>query len=145
MGSVFQRIYRDRRGNLQKTSTSFLKYRIGDKLITIPTGTQDYQEAVAIIQRKINAATHLCRSDIEQRLAVNQLLDLVIEDYRSKDLRRSMWNVALPSTCAPFFEANLLEQYVASRRDKAAPATVSKELAYLKRAFDLDTGMSRSS
>ena len=72
-GRVFQRIYRDRKGNLQKTSTWFLKYRIGDKPITIPTGTQDHQEAVAILRQKINRAAQLCHSDRSKRVLVNQL------------------------------------------------------------------------
>jgi len=56
-GRVFQRIYRDRKGNLQKTSTWLVKYRIGDKPITIATGTQGYQEAAAILRQKIATVT----------------------------------------------------------------------------------------
>jgi hypothetical protein len=146
MGRVFQRPYRDRRGNLQKTSTWFLKYRIGDKPITIPTGTQDYEEAVAILRQKIDTATQLCRSDDSDRVLVNQLLDLVIDDYQSKD-RYTTYDVEhrVAKHLRPFFgakkpievTATLLEQYVGSRAINAAPGTVNKELAYLKRAFRL--------
>jgi hypothetical protein len=51
-GRVFQRIYRDRKGELHKTSTWFLKYRIESNPVTIPSGTQDYEEAVAILQQR---------------------------------------------------------------------------------------------
>jgi hypothetical protein len=84
-GRVFQIIYRDRKVELDKTSTWFLKYRIGGMPVTIPSGTQDYEEAVAILQQKIDKATQLCRSDEFPSVVINQLLDLVIDDYRSKD------------------------------------------------------------
>jgi hypothetical protein len=145
-GRVFQRIYRDRKGNLQKTSTWFLKYRIGDKPVTIPTGTQDYQEAVAILQQKINRAAQLCHFDEPKRVLVNQLLDLLIDDYQSKD-RYTTYDVEhrVARHLRPFFGAKepteitaaLLEHYVTSRADRAAPATVNKELAFLKRALRL--------
>ena len=145
-GRVFQQIYPDRKGNLQKTSAWFLKYRIGDKPITIPTGTQDYQEAVAILQQNIDRATQLCHSARSKRVLVNHLLDLLIDDYGSKD-RNTTYDVEhrVAKHLRPFLGAKepteitvaLLEQYVASRADRAAPATVNKELAFLKRALRL--------
>jgi len=48
VGTIFQRSYRDRNGDLQKISTWYLKYRVADKSVVIPTGTPDYEEAVLI-------------------------------------------------------------------------------------------------
>jgi hypothetical protein len=70
----------------------------------------------------------------------------VIDDYRSKD-RYTTYDVdhRVTKHLRPFFgakepievTATLLEQYVGSRAGNAAPATVNKELAYLRRAFRL--------
>ena len=145
-GRVFQRIYRDRKGELQKTSTWFLKYRIGGRPVTIPSGTQDYEEAVAILRQKVGQATQPCRSDDFPSVTINQLLDLVIDAYRSKD-RYTTYDVEhrVAKHLRPFFgakepievTATLLEQYVGSRAGNAAPATINKELAYRRRAFRL--------
>jgi len=69
----------------EESSRWFLKYRIGGKPVTIPSGTQDYEEAVAILQQKVAQATQPCRSDDFPSVVINQMLDLVTEDYRSKN------------------------------------------------------------
>ena len=126
-GRVFQRIYRDRKGNLQKTSTWLVKYRIGDKPITIATGTQDYQEAAAILRQKIATVTPFCHADRSKGVLVNHMLDLLIDDYRSED-RYTTYDMEhrVAKHLRPFFRAKeateiaaaLLEQYVASRADR---------------------------
>jgi hypothetical protein len=138
--------YRDRKGVLQKTSTWFLKYQVGGKRVVIPTGTQDYEEAVLMLRRKMAQADPLHRSDEPHPVLIDQLLNLVIEDYRSK-CRQTTYDVEhrVAKHLRPFFGTKrpfeitltLLDQYVGSRADKAAPATVNKELAYLRRAFRL--------
>ncbi len=60
-GRVFQRSYRDRKGALQKTSTGFLKYQVGGKPVILSTGTQDYEEAVWMLHRKMAQAAQLNR------------------------------------------------------------------------------------
>ena len=79
-------------------------------------------------------------------MLVDQLLDLVIEDYRSKR-RHTTYDVEhrVAKHLRPFFGTKrpfeitltLLDQYVGSRAGNAAPATLNKELAYLRRAFSL--------
>lgn len=94
---------------------------------------------MAILQQKIHKVTQLCHSDRAKRVLVNHLLDLLIDDYRSKD-RNTTYHVEhrVAKHLRPFFGAKestevvtapLLEQYVASRASHAAPATVKKELA----------------
>jgi hypothetical protein len=140
---IFQRSYRDRKGDLQKTSTWFLKCQVGGKPVILPTGTQDREEAVLILRRKMAEAAQLNRWD---HVLVDQLLDLVIEDYRSKG-RHTTYDVEhrVAKHLRPFFGTKrpfeitptLLDEYVGSRAGRAAPATVNKELAYLRRAFRL--------
>ncbi len=99
-----------------------------------------------MLGRKLAKAGELHRSDETSRVSLNQLLDLVIEDYRSKD-RHTTYDVEhrVDKHLRPFFGTKapfeitvaLLEQYVGSRKGKAAPATVNKELAYLRRALRL--------
>ncbi|HEY3937244.1 MAG TPA: hypothetical protein VGL97_07420 [Bryobacteraceae bacterium] len=143
-GRVFQRIYRDRKGTLQKTSTWSLKYQVAGKPMIISTGTQDYEEAVLMLRRKMAKAAQLGCSDTG--VSVDQVLDLVIEDHRSKRLHTT-YDVEhrVAKHLRPFFgtkkpfeiTATLVERYVASRASNAEPATVNKELAYLRRAFRL--------
>jgi hypothetical protein len=150
-GRVFQRVYRNRRGELQKTSTWFLKYRIGGKPVTIPSSTQDYEEAVAILRQKVGKATQPSRSDDFPSVVINQLLDLVIDDYRSKD-RYTTYDVEhrVAKHLRLFFgtkeptevTATLLEQYAGSRASHAAPATINKELAICGALSASGTGMS---
>ena len=99
-----------------------------------------------MLRKKIDRATQLCHSDCSKRVRVNQLLDLLIDDYQSKG-RYTTYDLEhrVAKHLRPFFGAKepteitavLLEQYVASRADHAAPATVNKELAFLKRALRL--------
>jgi hypothetical protein len=145
-GRVFQRSYRDRKGELQKTSTWFLKYQVGGKPVIISTGTQDHEEAVLMLRRKMAKAAQLNRWDEPDYVLADQLLDLVIEDYRSKR-RHTTYDVEhrVAKHLRPFFgmkkpfeiTLTLLDEYVRSRAGKVAPATVNKELAYLRRAFRL--------
>jgi hypothetical protein len=145
-GRIFQRAYRDRNGDLKWTSTWYLKYRDGGKSVVVPTGTDDYQEAVLILRRKLAKADHEDGSDENSRVLINELFNLVIEDYRSKG-RHTAYDVEhrITKQLRPFFgmrkpseiTAMLLDEYVRSRTDSAAPATVNKELAYLKRALRL--------
>ena len=71
---VFQRSYRDRKGDLQKTSTWFLKYQVGGKPVIISTGTQDYEEAVLMRHQRMAKATQLHRSDEPNRLWLTNFL-----------------------------------------------------------------------
>jgi hypothetical protein len=145
-GKVFQRSYRDRKGGLQKTSTWFLTYQVGGKPVIISTSAQDYEEAVLMLRRRMAQAAQLHLSDEPNRVLIDQLLDLVIEDYRSErrdttyDVKHRIAKHLRPflGTKRPFeITLTLLDQYVGSRAGKAAPATVNKELAYLRRAFRL--------
>src|SRR5437899_8642508 len=99
-----------------------------------------------MLRQKMAKAAQLHRSDEPNRVLVDQLFDLVIEDYRSKR-RHTTYDVEhrVAKHLRPFFGTKrpfeitltLLDEYVGSCAGKAAPATVNKELAYLRRAFRL--------
>jgi hypothetical protein len=121
--------------------------------VVIPTGTPDYEEAVLILQRKLVAVCVLHAPNMTSCISLNELLDLVINDYRSKG-RHTAYDVEhrVAKHLRPFFgtkqtfeiTATLLHEYIQSRTGKARPSTVSKKLAYYKTLFALDTNMIRS-
>ncbi len=82
-GSLFQRTYRDTEGNKLKTATWSINYYVKGKPKRISTGTTDREEALSILREKMAKASQEDEySDDIERVLVNQLLNLVIEDYQ---------------------------------------------------------------
>ena len=146
-GSVLQRSYRDRKGRVRKTSTCFLRYYVDGKQIFVPAGTENREEAITLLRQKMaKVARRAEYSDQVERVLVDQLLDLVIEDYQY-ERRSSTYDAEhrIDKHLRPFFggrkaseiTTSLIKRYVASRLHDAEPATVNKELSYLRRAFHL--------
>jgi hypothetical protein len=82
-GSVFQRMYRDKEGNRRNTATWFIHYYVSGKPMRLPTGTTDREEAISILREKLAKASRYTEySEHAELVPVNQLLDLVVEDYR---------------------------------------------------------------
>lgn len=147
-GSVFQRTYRDRRGPLVKASLWTLKYYVNGKPVRVPSGTEDYDEALALLRKRMaDASTRNSYSDQPERVSLNQLFDLLIEDYRYKE-RKSTYDTELrvDANLRPFFGerkaqaigTTVQREYAAHRRrQKAEAATINKELSFLRRAMRL--------
>jgi integrase len=146
-GSVLQRSYRDRKGRVRKTSTWFLRYYVDGKQIFVPTGTENREEAVILLRQKMaKVARRAEYSDQVERVLVDQLLDLVVEDYQY-ERRSSTYDAEhrIDKHLRPFFggrkasdvTTSLIKRYVTSRLHDAEPATVNKELSYLRRSFHL--------
>ena len=85
-------------------------------------------------------------SDRSDRVVVNQLLDLVIEDYETNKFRSlADTKQRIEKHLRPFFGHKLatvvgtaaIKEYIAKRFALAEPATVNKELSFLRRAFRL--------
>lgn len=146
-GSVFQRTYRDKKGNRRKTATWFIHYYANGKPVRLPTGTEDRQEAIRILREKLaKAARYNEYSEHAELVLVNQLLDLVLDDYRfsnrstAYDAERRIEKHLRPffgNTKAIAFTTAAIKKYTLIRARQAAAATVNKELAYLRRAFRL--------
>ena len=146
-GSVFQRTYRDKEGNRRKTATWFIHYYINGKPVRLPTGTKDREEAIRILREKLAKASRYNEySEHVELVPVNQLLDLVIEDYRLSN-RSTTYDAErrIEKHLRPFFgntkaiavTTAAIKKYTLMRARQVAPATVNKELAYLRRAFRL--------
>lgn len=150
-GSVFQRIYRGRDGKEKRTTTWFLKYYVDGKPNVLPSGTTDHEEAVALLRTKMAAATRQCadHSEHPERVRMNQLFDLLLEDYRYKE-RNSTYDVELrvDRHLRPFFgpskaqeiTSRSIKRYVEARKrhnPKPENATINKELSFIRRAFKL--------
>src|ERR1700723_3486590 len=57
-GSVFQRVYRTRDGELKRTHVWYVKYYANGKPVTLPAETEDYDDALSFLRRKMaNAVT----------------------------------------------------------------------------------------
>ena len=158
-GSVFQRVYRGRDGKEKRTTTWFLKYYVGGKPTVIPSGTTDHEEAVALLRNKMAAATRQSAeyTDHPERVRMNQLFDVVLEDYRYKE-RNSTYDVELrvDRHLRPFFgtskaqevTSKSIKRYVEARKrhdPKPENATINKELSFLRRAFKWARGTTRLS
>ncbi|HWF45994.1 MAG TPA: site-specific integrase [Bryobacteraceae bacterium] len=147
-GTVYQRKYRNRQGKTRKTKTWFIKYYVHGKPVRIPAGTQDRDEALRILRQKMaKVARYVDYSEQIERVLVDQLLDLVVEDYRFNK-RSTTYDVELRigKHLRPFFgqrkardvTTTVIKNYTDVRsRKEAEPATINKELAYLRRAFRL--------
>jgi integrase len=147
-GMIFQRTYRDRHGRLCKTKTWTLKYYIHGKEVRVSTGTDSREEAISILQNRMAKVARYAQYSVHiEQVRVDQLLDLVVEDYRF--YKRSTTydcELRIDRHLRPFLgqrkaievTTTVIRDYTMGRVDaKAAPATINKELAYLRRAFRL--------
>jgi hypothetical protein len=86
-------------------------------------------------------------SDQPERVRISQLLDLLVEDYRFQE-RKSAYDteVRVNAHLRPFFgemkatsvSTSAQKEYVSRRRrQEAEPATINKELSWLRRAMRL--------
>jgi hypothetical protein len=147
-GSVFQKSYRDRHGVAQKTATWYLKFYTNGKPMETSSGTEDYNEALKLLREKMAAAASKSYDYSEDldRVSVNQLLDLVVHDYRDEN-RQNTYDTSkrIDAHLRPFFGnkravdvgTKLMKEYRRLRITEAAEASVNKELAWLRRAFYL--------
>ncbi|MEO8099415.1 MAG: site-specific integrase [Acidobacteriota bacterium] len=147
-GSVFQRSYRDRNGERQVTATWFLKYYSNGKPIVVPTGLEDYDEACAMLHDKMAAALRpLNQASDQAQVCVGHCLDLMIATYKTEK-RKSLYDTqlrvnkhlrkALDPVKVHALSSAVLRGYVRDRQKaEASPATINKELAWLRHALNL--------
>lgn len=152
-GSVFQRVYRDKRtGELKKTRVWYAKYYVNGKPITVPTETEDYDEAVEFLRKKMaETATLRTGADRPERVKMDQLFDLLLEWYAMRE-RRTLYDVKrkiekknglrawFGRLKATAVNTSAIAGFIAwRRRQKPRPAngTINRELAYVRRALNL--------
>lgn len=146
-GRVYKKTYRDRAGKTQRTSTWYLKYYVNGSAVESSSGTEDYDEAVRMLKKCVAAAVDRPHSKHIEHVVLDQLLDLLIEDYRYSE-RKTTYDTELRVNAhlRPYFGqmkahtlgTNAIRQYVAHRRrQQAQPSTINKEQSWLRRAIRL--------
>lgn len=157
-GCVFHQRYKTRAGELKETKTWYIRFYVAGKPVTLPADTEDYDEAVAFLRKKMAAAGSGVAALLPERVKMAQLFDLVLEAARAKGLhslptvegflRASDKTHPEPGRLRAWFgtikakniTSSLLRRYTNERRrDKPTPAngSINMELAYVRRALKL--------
>jgi len=157
-GSVFQRVYRTRGGELKRTRVWYVKYYANGKPVTLPAETEDHNDALSFLRRKMADAAEQRITDLPERVTMNQLFDLLLEWYRLRErrttydleclIRRADDDHKEPGPVRAWFgklrantmTSSAIARYVAERRrevPRPANGTINRALAYVRRAMKL--------
>lgn len=145
-GSVFQRSYRDSRGKLRKTKNWYIEFVSGSRTIREATPFLKRSDAAEFLGQRL-ADSMAGKIPLAKGVTYDDLAELIVNDYRNNG-RKSLWSlehVRLPKLADVFsgtkaidITTTAVERYKTLRlKDKAAAATVNRELAALKRMFRL--------
>lgn len=144
-GRVFQKSYKDRHGNPRKTRDWWIKYYSNGRPVEVCAETDNYDEALSKLRERMAKAARIRQHSVDPAFVkVDQLLDLLIEDYEFKKRASIIDTKArIEKNIRPFFESKraidvtttMLKRYVKSR--KAEDATINREMALIRRAFRL--------
>jgi integrase len=148
LGFVYQPIYVDKRTGERKTAaTWWVQYSVRGKRFRESSGSSNRVDAVNLLKRRIGDASQgRTIGPQAEKTRFKQLTQLLIDDYRSngrRSLKRIKASVVhLLAFFGDEFAMNItgdrVASYIAYRQDeKAAAATINRELAALKRAFRL--------
>jgi site-specific recombinase XerD len=145
-GSVFQRTYRDSKGKLHKTNNWYIEFVSGHRTVREATEFTKRSDAVEFLKKRISEALS-GKVLLQKNVSYDDLRNLIITDYTNNG-RKSLGD--LKSTRLPRLDDAFsgckaidvttvsVERYKTLRlKDEAAPATVNRELAALKRMFRL--------
>ena len=148
LGFVYQPVYIDKRtGERRTAATWWVQYSVRGKRFRESSGSSNRVDAVKLLKRRIgNASQGRTIGPQAEKTRFKQLTQMLIDDYRANG-RRSLKRIkASVGHLLAFFgdefamdvTGDRIASYVAFRQDeKAAPATINRELAALKRAFRL--------
>jgi site-specific recombinase XerD len=145
-GSVFQRTYRDAKGKLRKTTNWYIEFVAGNRTIREPTEFTKRSDAAEFLKKRIADAVG-GKIVLSRNVLYDDLRTLILVDYQNNGRKsyRDLQTTRLPKLDAVFagtkaidVSTSSVERYKSLRlKDKAAPATVNRELASLKRMFRL--------
>lgn len=148
LGLVYQPVYLDKRTGERKTAaTWWVQYSVRGKRFRESSGSSNRVDAVNLLKRRIGDASQgRTIGPQAEKTRFKQLTQLLIDDYRANG-RRSLKRIkASVVHLLAFFgdefamdiTGDRVASYIAYRQDeKAAAATINRELAALKRAFRL--------
>ena len=145
-GSVFQRTYRDAKGKNRKTKNWYIEFVAGNRTIREATDFTNRTDAAEFLKKRMSDALG-GKIVLSRNVTYDDLRDLIITDYTNNG-RKSLGDLKttrLPRLDAVFggtkaidITTTSVERYKTLRlKEKAAPATVNRELAALKRMFRL--------
>jgi integrase len=147
MGSIFRPKYKDRHGQERQISKWWIAYYSNGRLIREGTDTEDYEEARKQLKRKEGAAVDRPIKPGMQSIRFKDLAEAVIDDYvanerkSQRDIKQRFKDHILPAfgnQKATSIDTAAIKKYTKDRRAAgAAKATVNRELAAIKRAFNL--------
>ena len=145
-GSVFQRTYRDSKGKLRKTSNWYIEFVSGNRTIREATEYTKRSDAAEFLKKRVSDAMG-GKIVLSRNVTYEDLCKLILVDYENNERKsfRELQTSRLPHLDAVFggtkaidITTTSVERYKSLRlKDKAAPATVNRELATLKRMFRL--------
>lgn len=145
-GSVFQRTYRDAHGRKKRTKNWYIEYVVGGRTIREATAYAKRSDAIEFLKRRVSDALN-GKIVLSNQVTFDDLKDLIVNDYRNNG-RKSLAHleqVRLPKLADVFAGTKAIdittaavERYKSLRlKDGAAPATLNRELAALKRMYRL--------
>ncbi len=145
-GSVFQRTYRDSKGKLRKTSNWYIEFVAGNRTIRESTEYTKRADAAEFLKSE-SRTRRRGKIVLSRNVTFDDLRKLILVDYENNGRKsfRDLQTARLPHLDAVFggtkaidITTTSVERYKALRlKDKAAPATINRELATLKRMFRL--------
>lgn len=148
LGFVYQPVYLDKRTGERKTAaTWWVQYSVRGKRFRESSGSSNRVDAVKLLKRRIGDASQgRTIGPQAEKTRFKQLTQMLVDDYRANG-RRSLKRIkASVGHLLAFFgdefamdiTGDRIASYIVYRQDeKAAAATINRELAALKRAFRL--------
>lgn len=145
-GSVFQRTYRDSKGKLRKTNNWYIEFVSGNRTVREATQFTKRSDAAEFLKTRMSDALG-GKIVLSKNVTYDDLRALIVTDYTNngqkslgdlKSTRLPRLDAVFGGTKAIDITTTSVERYKTLRlKDKAAPATVNRELASLKRMFRL--------
>jgi integrase len=148
LGFVYQPAYVDKRtGEGRTASTWWLQYSVRGKRYRESSGSTNRADAVKLLKRRIGEAVEgrPIGHDIE-KTTFEDLAQILLDDYkangrqstrRAKSATQNLRRFLADSRAIDITEDRLNAYIVFRQEEKAANATINRELAALKRAFRL--------
>lgn len=148
LGFVYQPVYIDKRTGKRKTAaTWWVQYSIRGKRYRESSGSSNRANAVKLLKRRIGEAAEgrPVGHDVE-KTTFEDLAKILLDDYkangrqsirRAKSSTQNLRRFFADSRAIDITEDRLNTYIVFRQEEKAANATINRELAALKRAFRL--------
>lgn len=147
-GSIYQRRKKHPDGSVTILPNWWIKYRKNGQVFRESSGSEKYADAERLLKRRQGEiVTGKFAGLGPERIRMEELFGDVVQDYRDnrrdtlKDVESRLKNHLSPffgKIRAADFSTQHLKRYIAVRRDDGAEnATINRELAIVRRAFNL--------